>query len=220
MNNIFENIKFLKEYDLHVKRSGELNKNIERPILISLLRDKHYDNCLDMGCGSGELCNWLFENDSINIIGIDISQEQINRAKIKFKYGNFQCQNILHFEITPNHYQLITASLMLHYISDLDLILRRCFEGLQKNGNLVFSILHPLKTSKMSGKPYSINHKFNFEWLGFNTIIYHRTFSTLINVILKNKFRIVEIVEYDCSYDFKEKHKQTPPFIFFKLIKI
>lgn len=51
---------------------------------------KPEDQCLDVACGTGDLCFYLAKKNPEKIIGIDISEEMLKIAKQKYTKGNFK----------------------------------------------------------------------------------------------------------------------------------
>ena len=76
---------------------------------------------LDAGCGTGKFLNILEEN-SKKYIGIDLSEKQLERAKIKSKKNNseFICSNLSNINLESNSVDLIVSSWVLGTITDLD----------------------------------------------------------------------------------------------------
>lgn len=55
-----------------------------------------YVHVLSVGCGDANLFErYLFQKGNINISGIDISPEQVNRARSNLPFSNFMCGNFL-----------------------------------------------------------------------------------------------------------------------------
>lgn len=68
------------------------------------------------------------------------------RTKIKDKKVEFQQADIKKtWEIEDNFANLITCSLVLEHIKDLDFIIAQAFQKLKKNGYFFISKLHPFK---------------------------------------------------------------------------
>ena len=99
--------KWANSYDDYVSREGyvgpsQLTEQII-PLIIQIMSetDTFRDlNILDFGCGTGLLgieINKFLENIGIgkNMIGIDISEEMINKAKLTGVYSTLLCQDII-----------------------------------------------------------------------------------------------------------------------------
>ncbi|MDR2430663.1 MAG: class I SAM-dependent methyltransferase [Candidatus Margulisbacteria bacterium] len=73
---------------------------------------------LDLGCGLGDLYNYLQKNNYANIsyTGLDIVPEMIAAAKVNYPAGNFQVKNFVE-DALPEH-DIICASGSLNIIFD------------------------------------------------------------------------------------------------------
>ena len=76
---------------------------------------------LDAGCGTGKFLNVL-EEGSQKYIGIDLSEKQLDKAKIKSKKATseFICSNLSNINLESNKVDLIVCSWVLGTIIDLD----------------------------------------------------------------------------------------------------
>lgn len=95
-------------------------------------------NILDLGCGVGELWNWLTEDERKRYLGVDISTEAVRFAKRK----NVECfceGDIATFK--PSHkYDIIVLNEVLYYIPNPLEIIQNCFCYLTENGTIVISM--------------------------------------------------------------------------------
>ena len=76
---------------------------------------------LDAGCGTGKFLNILEEN-SQKYIGIDLSNKQLEKAKIKSnkESSEFICSNLSNINLESNKVDLIVCSWVLGTIVDID----------------------------------------------------------------------------------------------------
>lgn len=76
---------------------------------------------LDAGCGTGKFLNVL-ETSSKEYIGIDLSDKQLSKAKLKSKKDNtkFICSNLSNINIESNKVDLIVSSWVLGTITDIN----------------------------------------------------------------------------------------------------
>lgn len=72
---------------------------------------------LDVGCNVGYLGYLALNQGAKSVVGIDTNRDNINRAKDLFPEITFRCEDV---EDIYGSYDIIIASGMLHYISDLD----------------------------------------------------------------------------------------------------
>lgn len=136
----------------------------------------------------------------------------INRAKETTHQSNieYKCIAMEDLDVKDKSFDLVISSLALHYVKDFESICKKAYNILEKNGDFIFSVEHPIFISnekqdfeytgdnEISHWPIdnyldeSIRHT-NF--LGEDVIKYHRTVETYINTIIKNGFIINEISE-------------------------
>ena len=119
-------------------------------------------------------------------------------------------KSIEEVEFSGKSFDIIISSLALHYIKAYDELIDKIYKWLDRNGNFIFSIEHPIFTSY--GKQDWIYSKENeiLHWpvdnyfyegkrdtifLGESVIKYHRTLTTYLNVVLEKGFKIVKIIE-------------------------
>lgn len=76
---------------------------------------------LDAGCGTGKFLN-ILEKNSKKYIGIDLSEKQLEKAKVKSKKdtSEFICSNLSNINLDSNKVDLIVCSWVLGTIIDID----------------------------------------------------------------------------------------------------
>lgn len=76
---------------------------------------------LDAGCGTGKFLN-ILEEKSKKYIGIDLSDKQLEKAKVKSKKdtSEFICSNLSNINLESNKVDLIICSWVLGTIIDID----------------------------------------------------------------------------------------------------
>lgn len=97
---------------------------------------------LDIGCGTGHHVAKL--NDSkMNVIGLDISQDMITKAKenypgLKFIVGDALNSN----EFTPNNFtHILCLYFTIYYMKNKQLFFNNCYDWLMPGGNLVIHLV-------------------------------------------------------------------------------
>ena len=106
------------QYDTNENRTRDLYKKST----IETLNKYDFESVLELGCGTSKNTKWLL-NKAKRIIGLDFSQEMLNKAKEKiasdkvvFKKADLNED----WEIDNNYADLITSSLTLEHIENLD----------------------------------------------------------------------------------------------------
>ena len=140
------------QYDTNVNRTRDLDKKCT----IETLNNLVFKNVLELGCGTGKNTEWLL-NKAERIIGLDFSQEMLNKAeeKITDKRVTFKKSDLTKdWKIENNFADLITSSLTLEHIKNLDHIFSQANQKLNKNGLFFISELHPFKQYSGSKAQY------------------------------------------------------------------
>lgn len=142
-------------------------------------------NCsiLDIGCGFGNLLEAFKEAGYNNLTGIDISEEQILKAKELNSQINFSCIDLISFlKSSKKKYDLITAFDVIEHLEKEEAIttINLIFNALNDKGQLI--IQTPNAESPWFGAvAYG---DFTHEWF--------YTASSLEDVLLKSGFRNIK----------------------------
>lgn len=81
MHNIYDNHDFFNRYKEVRLNPTSYNEMIEVPRIKELLPNLYNKTILDIGCGMGQLVQYMLEQSPIQITGIDISSNMIQKAK-------------------------------------------------------------------------------------------------------------------------------------------
>jgi SAM-dependent methyltransferase len=138
------------------KRAHEFasNKNlvhtyIEKPAMYALLPDLRSKSVLCVGCGTGEECAELKSRGAGEVVGIDISSTSIEYAAqhvVDVLFWQIDMDNLSELlALGEGQFDLIYSSLTLHYSNDLKALLDTLHKLLKPNGELLFSVGHPLR---------------------------------------------------------------------------
>ena len=223
-------------HQIRTERGGWFfNEFLEMPTTLSLLGNIKGKKILDFGCGTGIYAKNLTKKGA-KVHGFDISREMLNIAKkyapeATFKQGSG-------YDIPFNEeFDIVIASLVLDYFKDWNKVFKNVKRRLKKNGIFVFSIGNPVaecrKNIKYRGKNLRIFEEYfkegkqYGEWLfeknqfksenwkikdtkfTVDMPVYHKTYESVINIILKNGF---EIVGYKDAYPDKKSKKLYPEY--------
>ena len=104
-------------------------------------------NILEIGCGTGKNTEFL-QTKAKKLIGADFSREMLERAKAKITAENVEfCQFDLReeWDFAPNNFDLISCSLALEHIENLDFVFQQAYQVLRKGGLFYLGELHPFK---------------------------------------------------------------------------
>ncbi|MGB1247635.1 MAG: class I SAM-dependent DNA methyltransferase [Chitinophagales bacterium] len=129
----------------------DTNKNVTRDLdkksTVDTLSKYDFETVIELGCGTGKNTLWLMEKAK-TIIGLDFSQAMLNKAKEKIACNKvtFKKADLTqNWAIENDFADLITSSLTLEHIKDLNHIFRQTQLKLKDNGLFFISELHPFK---------------------------------------------------------------------------
>jgi ubiquinone/menaquinone biosynthesis C-methylase UbiE len=122
-------------------------RDLEAKALIEIFAKSNFINVLEIGCGTGKNTEWLMKI-SKQVTSVDFSEGMIEKAKEKIKSKNvifkkFDIRDNWDFE--NNKFDLITCSLILEHIENLDFVFNRVSENLTDGGLFYIGELHPFK---------------------------------------------------------------------------
>lgn len=191
MNKSYRKI-FYKNYFSEKSNKGSVNldeislsnwRNATISRIKDWLPDNKKANILDIGCGFGNLLKAFQETGYTNLTGIDISEEQIVKAKELNSQINFSCIDLISFLKTSNEkFDLITAFDVIEHLEKEEAIttLNLIFSALNENGKII--IQTPNAESPWFGAvAYG---DFTHEWF--------YTASSLEDVLIKSGFKNIQ----------------------------
>jgi ubiquinone/menaquinone biosynthesis C-methylase UbiE len=128
-------------YDTVINKTRDL----EAAAIRSVLRDVRPQRVLEIGCGTGKNTGWLAEKCE-RLIAADFSNDmlQIAREKINAQHVVFKEADITTVWNFPS-VDLITCSLVLEHIEDLEFIFHQAFCTLNPGGQFFICELHPYR---------------------------------------------------------------------------
>jgi predicted TPR repeat methyltransferase len=189
------------QYDTNLNKTRDLDTEAT----VKTLNKLNFSQVIELGCGTGKNTRYLLKKAD-KIIGLDFSQEMLNKAKSKIKdqRAEFRKADLSEeWQIENNFADLITCSLVLEHIKDLDFVFSQAHEKLKNTGNFFVSELHPFK--QYSGSKAKFETKNGVQEL--ETFVHH--ISEYLNVANENGFELVELKEW---FD-EEKQKGIPRLI-------
>lgn len=177
-----------EQYDTNRNKTRDL----EAISLRTTLANYQFENCLEIGCGTGKNTEWLIKKAK-HIIAVDLSEEMLAKAEQKMKSENIQ---FIQADITKdwtfvrNNYDLITFSLVLEHIEKLEEIFKKASDVLIPNGYVYIGELHPFK--QYTGT------KARFETEAGQQVVncFNHNISDFTLSAKRNGFEIVELSEY------------------------
>src|SRR5271168_4178471 len=119
--NIYDNPEFFEGYSKLGRSVEGLDGASEWPNLRAMLPDMRGLRVLDLGCGYGWFCRWAREHGATSVLGIDVSEKMLERARAStadpaISYIRADAETL---NLAPAVFELAYSSLALHYIDDL-----------------------------------------------------------------------------------------------------
>ena len=131
------------QYDTNDNKTRDL----EALSLQKILQGKSFKYCLEIGCGTGKNTTWLLSICD-QITAIDLSKGMLDIAKNKIQSDKV---NFIEVDITKDWtftnqtYDLVTFSLMLEHIEDLDAVFQKVSKVTAVGSQVYIGELHPFK---------------------------------------------------------------------------
>lgn len=243
--NIYDKDIFFNNY-INLRNDQDnvsANEIIEMPAIYKELPDLKNKKVLDLGCGYGNNCKKAIDLGTSYVLGTDISEKMIDLAKKinSNKYIEYKVIGMEDISKINMKFDLVISSLAIHYVKDYDKLLKDIYNLLNDDGILLFSQEHPISTGtilneacnyksriKLGNKEYKLLSDYNYngmrrvKWLETDYTKYHRNFSTLINTLLNNNFKLLKVVEPLADKEklkLNEKYKNQENMPYFIIIK-
>lgn len=189
-----------------IPRNNYYNLYVEMPAMLKILKNQVKNKkVLDLGCGSGIFTKKLKQLGA-RVVGLDLSKSLIDIAIRENPKIDFYVADSRKTQFNNSQFDIISSSLMIHYLKNLDPVFKEANRILKKNGHFVFSFHHPFgeviekKKSKQQKfnivKSYFHNDKYTWKMgEGIEMISYHHTFENISKSLFKNGFVINQIIE-------------------------
>ena len=138
--------KFAKERQEQLKKGEKRpHRFIEKPMMKQLLPDLTDKKVLMLGCGTGEESIMLNQFSNVKLTGIDLSAESIKLAKESYPDCEFIVGDMNSLPFEDNTFDFVYSSLVIHYSENPEKIYKEIYRVLKNEGQLLFSIGHPLR---------------------------------------------------------------------------
>jgi len=131
------------QYDTNENKTRDLEAKALRDLLSAI----SFNTVLEIGCGTGKNTEWLLQK-ATQIIAVDLSEEMLSKAKEKIQSSNIefiQADINSDWNFTEQTFDLISFSLVLEHIENLDHIFKEVFKKLNEEGYVYVGELHPFK---------------------------------------------------------------------------
>lgn len=211
-----------------------MNVSYERPAMLAMAGDLQGRRVLDVGCAAGAISEALVARGA-TVVGIDINPRLVERARDRLAgRAEFHVADIaapLPF-LAAESFDLVLASLVLHYLADWRPPLREFARVLRRDGALLISTHHPVTDIEVAEPPapYFATTLLTDTWhkggRDFSVHFYHRPLSAIIDALADAGFLVERIPEPIPNADafaadpaFYERMCRGPWFLFIRALK-
>lgn len=196
-----------EQYDTNENKTRDL----EAISLRELIKDKQFEYCLEIGCGTGKNTEWLMTKAD-KVLAVDLSEEMLSKAKQKINASNVTFKQA---DITQDwnftngqQFDLATFSLVLEHIEDLESIFKKLNQVIQPNGIVYIGELHPFKQYNGSKARFETSE-------GVQVVIcFNHHITDFVNAAKNNCFELININEY-----FDDNNRNSIPRILTLIFK-
>jgi SAM-dependent methyltransferase len=233
--NIYDNESFFAAYSRLPRSVSGLDAALEWPALRALLPALHGLRVLDLGCGFGWFCRWAREQGAAGVLGVDVSERMLARAKAETHDPaiSYSRADMEHLDLSAGSFDLAYSSLALHYIENLARLMATVRAAIVPGGKLIFSVEHPIVTApaepgwsvdSAGRKTWPVNGYLaegprSTDWLAKGVIKQHRTLATYVNLLVRSGFATPHVEEWApteeqvISQPEWADERQRPPFL-------
>lgn len=210
--NIYDNPDFFAGYSQLSRQVHGLDGAPEWHAIQSLLPDLGGKRVVDLGCGFGWASRWMREQGAASVLGLDLSQNMIERAKAETVDAaiEYRIADLDTLDLPEKAFDLAYSALTFHYIQDFGRLVRVIRKALVSAGHFVFTIEHPIfmaaahphwisdedgrKTWPVNG--YTVEGERRTHWFLKGVLKYHRMLGTTLNTLIAAGFEIRRVEEF------------------------
>jgi ubiquinone/menaquinone biosynthesis C-methylase UbiE len=131
------------QYDTNQNKTRDL----EGMALREILQNISFENCLEIGCGTGKNTEWFITKTEA-VTSVDLSEEMLLKAKAKIvsdKVKFIQADITKEWDFATQKYDLVSFSLVLEHIENLEEIFQKIAKVTHVGSHVYVGELHPFK---------------------------------------------------------------------------
>ena len=209
--NIYDNPDFFAGYSQLPRQVYGLEGAPEWPVIRALLPELTGRRVADLGCGFGWATRWFRDQGASSVLGFDLSQNMIERAKAEDAAGiEYRIADLETLELPEAAFDLVYSALTFHYVRDFERLIRMIHAAMAPGGDLVFTIEHPIfmaaahphwtldedgrKTWPVNG--YSVEGERRTDWFAKGVLKQHRTLASTLNTLIGAGFELRRLEEF------------------------
>lgn len=192
-----------------IGESGDWGRNfVLDPPMLARVREGHYRDALDVGCGEGRFCQML-RAEGVSPIGVDPTQALIARARERDPAGDYRLGRGETLDFPDASFDLVVSYLSLIDIPDIEAAIHEMARVLRPGGALLIANLTSFFTaggatnwSQMgAGEHQFVIDRYLDErvewasWAGLRVQNWHRPLSRYMSLLLAQGLRLAFFVE-------------------------
>ncbi|RCX23786.1 trans-aconitate methyltransferase [Fontibacillus phaseoli] len=162
--------------------------------LLSLLQPQKGERILDVGCGNGDLTAAIAAAGAIPT-GIDLSEEMVNRARLKHPELNFLVEDVCHYK-SEEHFDAVFSNAALHWIKDAPAVSRSIRLALRAGGRFVAEFAGNGNLAILTAAMKQALEEHGYAWEGRNPW-YHPTVGEYASLLEQTGFRVTLAYHFD-----------------------
>ncbi len=185
--NIYDNPAFFAGYSQLPRQVLGLDGAPEWPAIRALLPEVREKRVVDLGCGFGWASRWMREQGAVSVLGLDLSQNMIDRARrdtddaaIEYRIADLDT-----LQLPPAAFDLAYSALTFHYVEDFSRLVRTIAQSLNADGHLTWPV-----------NGYALEGQRRTDWFAKGVLKYHRTLATTLNTLIEAGLRINRVEEF------------------------
>jgi SAM-dependent methyltransferase len=215
--NVYDDAEFFAAYSSLPRSSLGLDAAPEWPHLRRMVGDPAGRTVVDLGCGFGWFCRWAASHGASSVLGVDLSQRMLERARADTSEPSivYQRADLEELELPTAAFDLAYSSLTLHYLTDLPRLTHTVAASLVDGGRFVCSVEHPVYTAPRNPMfidgpdgltTWPLDGYFRegprtTEWLAPGVVKQHRTIGAYVAAFADAGFVVTDLVEWGPSDD-------------------
>jgi SAM-dependent methyltransferase len=190
---------------------------------------------LDLGCGFGAFAREARVRGARSVLAVDLSQRMLAEARARTNDPaiTYVRAPLEEFEPAQQAFELVVSTLALHYIANLEPVVRRVAAALVPGGRFAFSVEHPIYTAaglNWHTAPdgsrlfwpvdrYRDEGERRTQWFVDGVVKHHRTIETYVNTLVDAGLVIARLEEPETTEEVLAEHpdwrdeRRRPPFL-------